>query len=82
MITPFHLAIQVRDIAETRDFYGVKMGLPEGRSDQNWIDWNLFGHQVVTHLIQLSGRTERSQIIVICRFARGAGSSLRGRFRS
>lgn len=50
MLTPFHLAIQVRDIAEARDFYGHKMGLPEGRSDVNWIDFNMFGHQVVTHL--------------------------------
>lgn len=50
MLTPFHLAIQVRDIDEARDFYGVKMGLPEGRSDTNWIDFNMFGHQVVTHL--------------------------------
>ena len=50
MLTPFHLAIQVRDICEARDFYGVKMGLPEGRSDTEWIDFNMFGHQVVTHL--------------------------------
>ena len=50
MPTPFHLAIQVRDIAEARDFYGVKMGLPEGRSDEHWIDFDMFGHQVVTHL--------------------------------
>lgn len=50
MLTPFHLAIQVRDVAEARDFYGVKMGLPEGRSDTCWIDFNFFGHQLVTHL--------------------------------
>ena len=50
MPNPFHLAIQVRDIAEAREFYGTQMGLPEGRSDTNWIDWNMFGHQVVTHL--------------------------------
>lgn len=50
MLTPFHIAIPVRDIAESRDFYGTKMGLSEGRSDANWIDWNMFGHQVVTHL--------------------------------
>ena len=49
-LTPFHLAIQVRDIDEARDFYGVKMGLPEGRSSDHWIDFNLFGHQLVTHL--------------------------------
>lgn len=50
MLTPFHIAIPVRDVAEAREFYGTKMGLPEGRSDTNWIDWNMFGHQVVTHL--------------------------------
>ncbi len=49
-ITPFHLAIQVRDISEAREFYGRKMGLSEGRSCDEWIDFNLFGHQLVTHL--------------------------------
>jgi len=49
-LTACHLAIQVRDIDEARDFYGVKMGLLEGRSAQEWIDFNLFGHQLVTHL--------------------------------
>lgn len=50
MPTPFHLAIQVRDIAEAREFYGGKLGLPEGRSAEKWIDFNMFGHQVVAHL--------------------------------
>ena len=49
-LTPFHLAIQVRDIDEARDFYGNKMGLREGRSSREWIDFDLFGHQLVTHL--------------------------------
>lgn len=49
-LTPFHIAVAVRDIAETRDFYGNKLGFPEGRSEENWIDWNMFGHQFVTHL--------------------------------
>ena len=49
-LTPFHLAIQVRDIDEARVFYGEKMGLPEGRSSDDWIDFNLFGHQLVVHL--------------------------------
>ena len=57
MLTPFHLAIQVRDIDEAREFYGSKMGLPEGRSDTHWIDFNMFGHQVVTHLNPTIGRT-------------------------
>ena len=49
-LTPFHLAIQVRDIDEARQFYGEKMGLAEGRSAESWIDFNMFGHQLVTHL--------------------------------
>lgn len=49
-LTPFHLAIPVRNIEEARDFYGVKMALPEGRSAKDWIDFNFFGHQLVTHL--------------------------------
>lgn len=55
-LTPFHLAIQVRDIDEARDFYGSKMGLPEGRSSKQWIDFNLFGHQLVTHLNPTIGK--------------------------
>ena len=49
-LTPFHLAIQVRDIAEARAFYGEQLGLPEGRSGETWIDFDLFGHQLVVHL--------------------------------
>ena len=49
-LTPFHIAVAVRDIAETRDFYGNMLGFPEGRSAENWVDWNMFGHQFVTHL--------------------------------
>lgn len=50
MLTPFHIAFQVRNIDEARQFYGINMGLPEGRSDEKWIDFNMFGHQVVAHL--------------------------------
>ena len=49
-LTPFHVAVQVRDIDEAREFYGEKMGLPEGRSSTDWIDFDMFGHQFVTHL--------------------------------
>jgi len=49
-LMPFHLAIQVRNLAEARDFYGTKMGLPEGRSSEHWIDFNLLGHQLVVHV--------------------------------
>ena len=45
----FHLAIPVDDIARAREFYGGVLGLSEGRSDTQWVDWNFYGHQVVTH---------------------------------
>lgn len=47
---PFHLAVQVRNIAEARRFYGEVLGLEEGRSDTDWVDYNLYGHQLVVHL--------------------------------
>ncbi|MBM3406463.1 MAG: glyoxalase [Betaproteobacteria bacterium] len=47
---PFHLAFPVRDLAEARLFYGDLLGCPEGRSSPEWIDFNLYGHQVVAHL--------------------------------
>jgi uncharacterized protein len=49
-LTPFHIAIQVRDIAEARAFYKDILGCPEGRSDIAWVDFNLYGHQLVCHL--------------------------------
>ncbi len=49
-LRPFHLAFPVRDLAEAREFYGKKMGCPEGRSSDQWIDFNLYGHQIVAHL--------------------------------
>lgn len=49
---PFHLAIPVDDLAQAAAFYGEVLGLPQGRSADHWIDWNLAGHQVVTHLAE------------------------------
>lgn len=46
---PFHLAFPVRDVAEAREFYGGVLGCPEGRSSDQWIDFNLYGHQLVAH---------------------------------
>lgn len=46
----FHIAVQVRDISEARKFYGEVLGCPEGRSDETWVDFDLFGHQFVCHL--------------------------------
>ncbi len=47
---PFHLAFPVRDLHETRRFYGDLLGCPEGRSSNEWIDFNFYGHQIVAHL--------------------------------
>jgi extradiol dioxygenase family protein len=47
---PFHLAIPVDDIPKARAFYGGLLGCPEGRSAETWVDYNLFGHQLVVHL--------------------------------
>ena len=49
-LTPFHVAVQVRDIAEARHFYGELLGLREGRSAEHWVDFDMFGHQFVVHL--------------------------------
>ena len=46
-----HLAIPVDDLAAARAFYGALLGLAEGRSSDHWVDWNLYGHQLVTHLV-------------------------------
>ena len=62
-LTPFHLAIPVRDIEEDRTFYGKKLGFPEGRSTHEWIDFNMFGHQVVTHLNPNIGKDGKVQSI-------------------
>ncbi|MFJ8965469.1 VOC family protein [Lentzea sp. NPDC102401] len=48
----FHLAVPVTDLEKARAFYGGVLGCPEGRSSDSWIDWNLFGHQFVTHLVR------------------------------
>lgn len=49
-LQPFHLAIKVRDLTRAREFYGALLGCPEGRSADTWVDFNLYGHQLVCHL--------------------------------
>jgi uncharacterized protein len=50
MLMPFHIAFPVDDLDAARQFYGGLLGCPEGRSSSQWIDFNLFGHQIVAHL--------------------------------
>lgn len=49
-IPRFHLAVPVDDLDAARHFYGTVLGCPQGRSADTWVDWNLRGHQFVTHL--------------------------------
>ena len=49
-LTPFHIAFPVDDLDAARRFYGTVLGCPEGRSSDSWIDFDLFGHQIVAHL--------------------------------
>jgi extradiol dioxygenase family protein len=59
-IPRFHLAVPVTDLEAARKFYGTVIGCPEGRSSDRWIDWNLYGHQFVTHLVDRAVRSEAS----------------------
>ncbi|MEQ8410013.1 MAG: VOC family protein [Erythrobacter sp.] len=49
-LPPFHLAFPVDDLAAARRFYGEVMGCVEGRSSDDWVDFDFHGHQLVAHL--------------------------------
>ena len=49
-LNPFHIAIPVKEITETRYFYRDILGCDEGRSSDHWVDFNFFGHQLVLHI--------------------------------
>lgn len=48
-VSPFHIAIPVHNLAECRTFYRDILNCEEGRSSDHWVDFNLFGHQLVIH---------------------------------
>ncbi len=52
MPRPFHVAFPVHDLAATRHFYETLLGCTIGRTDERWIDFNLFGHQITAHLTE------------------------------
>jgi hypothetical protein len=51
-MSAFHYAFKVKDIASTRQFYVEILGCQEGRSTENWIDFDFFGHQLSAHISQ------------------------------
>ena len=58
----FHLAFPVDDLEKAREFYGRVLGCTEGRSSDIWIDFNLFGHQIVAHLTDTKNRTSTNPV--------------------
>jgi len=51
-LTPFHIAFPVDHLGAARRFYGEVLGCPEGRSSEAWIDFDLYGHQIVAHRVE------------------------------
>jgi len=63
MLNLFHLAFPVRNLSEARAFYAGILGCEEGRSSDQWIDFNLFGHQIVAHLApESAGVKHRNEV--------------------
>jgi len=56
-VSPFHLAIPVHNLEESRKFYRDVLGCEEGRSSDHWVDFNFFGHQLVIHYKPKSNET-------------------------
>lgn len=59
---PFHLAFPVTSLAKAREFYGELLGCPEGRSSEDWVDFNFYGHQIVAHLAADSGHRDTNVV--------------------
>ena len=63
ILPPFHLAFPVHSIAAAREFYGELLGCPEGRSSENWVDFNFYGHQIVAHLAPEETRVSKTSAV-------------------
>jgi extradiol dioxygenase family protein len=61
-IHPFHLAFPVHDLAAARSFYRDVMGCVEGRSSDEWIDFDFYGHQIVAHLAPSTGPVAGNEV--------------------
>jgi len=57
----FHLAFPVTDLGEARRFYGGFLGCPEGRSSDDWVDFDFFGHQIVAHKVDADATRSSSR---------------------
>ena len=59
----FHLAFPVHDLSAAREFYGNVLGCEEGRCSDRWVDFNLYGHQIVAHLAESSAGVQASNSV-------------------
>ena len=59
----FHLAFPVTDLAPARRFYGALLGCAEGRSSDDWVDFDFFGHQIVAHKVDEAQMTEATSLV-------------------
>ena len=59
---PFHLAFPVDNLERTREFYTKILGCKEGRSSDRWIDFDMYGHQVVAHLVDSVDSVETNPV--------------------
>jgi uncharacterized protein len=63
LLSPFHVAFPVHDLGLARAFYGETLGCPEGRSSEEWVDFNFYGHQIVAHLApRETGQAQRNTV--------------------
>lgn len=61
-LPPFHLAIPVDNLDKARHFYGKLLHCDEGRSSDQWIDYNFYGHQLVVHLSTHAGISDSNPV--------------------
>ena len=59
----FHLAFPVTDLAEARRFYGEFLGCAEGRSSDDWVDFDFHGHQIVAHKVSAQGMSDAMSLV-------------------
>ena len=59
----FHLAFPVTDLARARAFYGGYLGCAEGRSSEDWVDFDFFGHQIVAHKVASAQMSDATSLV-------------------
>ncbi len=59
----FHLAFPVTDLAQARRFYGDFLGCAEGRSSEDWVDFDFYGHQIVAHRVGAAGMADATSLV-------------------